>query len=161
MDEWILTVALDAAAVTPASSERRGDPAMKVACVIAIICGDSVLVRKRDRAVIGMGVSLLECPGGKVEQGETATDTIVRETFEETGIELELADPVFQEAKWQKNGWYVLRYTWRVSETLLGTRWKHPKTVGWRFAPIDQVLKDGCMEELELALLNLDRGEPA
>lgn len=51
--------------------------------------GEVLTVRKR-------GASLFQLPGGKPEAGESMLETVVRETAEEVGVEL---DP---------NGWSIL-----------------------------------------------------
>lgn len=56
-----------------------------------IFDGEEVLLLKRNRAP---HISLWSAPGGKVEQGESPQETVIREIFEETGLIIE--EPVLR-----------------------------------------------------------------
>ncbi|MSU74763.1 8-oxo-dGTP diphosphatase [Candidatus Kaiserbacteria bacterium] len=61
---------------------------MKIATLVIITRGNQVLLGlKKDGSEIGEGT--LNAPGGKVESGETLLECLVREVFEEVGIELD------------------------------------------------------------------------
>ncbi len=61
------------------------------ASVADVIKVGAVVIRNRDGEVLTVrknGAQLFQLPGGKPERGETMPQTVVRETSEEVGIEL-------------------------------------------------------------------------
>lgn len=76
--------------------------AVKCAVKGIIMKGDTFLVLKQ---VIGGNV-FWDLPGGKVEYGETPYETLHREIKEETGLEIEIGDPVGM--------WWFFRLTDKV-----------------------------------------------
>ncbi len=62
--------------------------------VADVIKVGAVVIRNREGEVLTVrktGAKLFQLPGGKPEHGETMTQTVVRETAEEVGIELDPA----------------------------------------------------------------------
>ena len=64
---------------------------MTAGTLVYLITGAHVLLALKKR---GFGVDLWNAPGGKIEFGETAKVTAIRETQEEVGITPVLKDPV-------------------------------------------------------------------
>ena len=63
------------------------EPKSTTDIALGIICDDDrVLVGKRDKNLSQGGY--LEFPGGKLEEGESFYDALIREVYEETQIEV-------------------------------------------------------------------------
>lgn len=67
---------------------RAGTPSFTVGAVCAIVCQDQVLALRQPHRV---GWSL---PGGLLDRGEDATTAVTRELIEETGLHVEVGEPV-------------------------------------------------------------------
>jgi 8-oxo-dGTP diphosphatase len=66
---------------------------VRILCVGAVVFDDArrcVVVRRGHPPSQG----LWSLPGGRVEPGETLSEAVVREVREETGLEIEVGDPV-------------------------------------------------------------------
>ncbi|MFE5319249.1 NUDIX hydrolase [Paenibacillus sp. NPDC056579] len=68
----------------------------------AIISNDSVLMVRQTYK----GETFWTLPGGRIEQSETPEECAIRETFEETGLEIELTKKVCELFNERINGNY-------------------------------------------------------
>ncbi len=67
----------------PVRTERAAVPHLHVAVAIIEDGGEMLILRRSEEQMLG---GLWEFPGGKLEPGETAAEAAVRETLEETGL---------------------------------------------------------------------------
>ena len=67
---------------------RAGTPGFTVGAVVAIECGEEVLFLRQPHRT---GWSL---PGGLLGRGERASEAVVREVYEETGLTIEVGLPL-------------------------------------------------------------------
>lgn len=108
------------------------------AASIAVFRDGRVLLALRARP------RLWSLPGGRIEAGETAEQTALRELREEVGVEAEIVAPAgVREAVWRdRNGTVVARFRiqafagrWRAGEPMTGAEaievcWVDPEKVG-------------------------------
>ena len=106
----------------------------------------SVAVFRDGRVLLALRARprLWSLPGGRIEPGETAEQTALRELREEVGVEAEIVAPAgVREAVWRdRNGTVVARFRiqvfaarWRAGEPMTGPeaiemRWVDPEKVG-------------------------------
>ena len=106
----------------------------------------SVAVFRDGRVLLALRARprLWSLPGGRIESGETAEQTALRELREEVGVEAEIVAPAgVREAVWRdRNGTVVARFRiqafaarWRAGEPMTGPeaiemRWVDPEKVG-------------------------------
>jgi len=106
----------------------------------------SVAVFRDGRVLLALRARprLWSLPGGRIESGETAEQTALRELREEVGVEAEIVAPAgVREAVWRdRNGTVVARFRiqafaarWRAGEPTTGAeaiemRWVDPEKVG-------------------------------
>ena len=111
-----------------------------------LIPAASVAVFRDGRVLLALRARprLWSLPGGRIESGETAEQTALRELREEVGVEAEIVAPAgVREAVWRdRNGTVVARFRiqvfaarWRAGEPMTGPeaiemRWVDPEKVG-------------------------------
>jgi len=111
-----------------------------------LIPAASVAVFRDGRVLLALRARprLWSLPGGRIEPGETAEQTALRELREEVGVEAEIVAPAgVREAVWRdRNGTVVARFRiqafaarWRAGEPMTGPeaiemRWVDPEKVG-------------------------------
>ena len=133
---------------------------MAIGCAIdvgigVVMRGGRILICRRQKdAVLG---GMWEFPGGKVEEGETAADCVVRELAEEVALNVRTLHP-FQMIEWTYPSGivrlhpYFCEYEADEAEALESDelRWVKPADLGqFHFPPANATLIDEVLEYLE------------
>ena len=109
---------------------------MKVGVCVAVYQGDQILLTKR----MDFGVWCL--PGGLVEEGETVVQAAVRETAEETGLQVQLTRQVGIYSIPEAVGWVNLMILF-AGEIVGGSlQAQEDEVVEMRFFRIDEIPQD-------------------
>ena len=109
---------------------------MKVCATVALLQNDKILLTKRkDFEVWCM-------PGGRVEDGETVTQAAIRETLEETGLEVELTGVVGIYSIPKAKAWcnLIILFTARPAGGYMKSQESEVDEV--RFFPIDEIPRE-------------------
>jgi 8-oxo-dGTP diphosphatase len=120
------------------------EPARKVAAAVLVERGRVLIARRKD----GLAAGYWELPGGKVEDGETPIEALVRELREELGITARVGAPFGESVCRYGQGTIHLLAFWASLEEgepeprVHGEiRWVSPgRLAGYAFAPADRPL---------------------
>ncbi len=95
-----------------------------------------ILLLRRGRLVIGQRGAMASHPltwapfGGKAERGETEEECAVRETYEETSIEVDPGELVFVHERVERNGFRFVTFLARVPDDARVQPWTETHAIG-------------------------------
>jgi len=127
---------------------------IKVVCGI-ILCNDKVLIcrRKPEKSLGGYW----EFPGGKVEDGESYEESLLRELIEELNLKVEIKEHFFDTVHHYDNGAIeLISFICETSGTVLEStdhdlvEWeKVENLLNWKLAPADIPIAKALIEEFK------------
>jgi len=125
-----------------------------------------VIVVRHDKVLLGLrtgshGAGTWSCPGGHIEFGETVEECSSRETFEETGMSVEIIDAHamgWNEKVWKEDGkHYITVYSLAYADDEEEPEIKEPnKCTEWRWFGADEIKGLKLMEETRMGEVLID-----
>jgi 8-oxo-dGTP pyrophosphatase MutT (NUDIX family) len=122
-----------------------------------------VIVYNEDRKVLTVTrrhTDIISLPGGKVDLDEEPIDAAVRETFEETGIELDkrFLEPVYSQVVPGDVVYYSVAFCYNKLLPSSDKVWSVEEGIVVSFETVTDLLTKGCFSEYnKAAFTNIDR----